>query len=148
MRFFHLLRAGLFSLLEKKTIGVRMLLLDEDKVLLVKHTYQTGWYTIGGGVESGETPQQAMTRELKEEVGATLTTPLRLFSVYHSRNEQRDDYIVFYTGHGSLVQTPTVSDEIAEQQWFPLDALPDDVSPATRRRILEYLGKAALSETW
>lgn len=124
-----------------------MLLINEGKILLVKHTYQPDWYTIGGGVESGETPRQAMERELKEEVGATLTTPLELFSVYYSRNEKRDDYIIFYIGHGCTQEVMT-SPEISEQRWFPINDLPQDLSPATRRRIQEYFDKVEISEKW
>ena len=126
-----------------------MLLIDknEEEILLVKHTYQPDWYTIGGGVESGETPRQAMERELKEEVGITLTSPLELFSVYYSRNEKRDDYIIFYIGHGGTQEIVT-SLEIAEKRWFPIKELPQDLSPATRRRIQEYFGQVEISETW
>ena len=147
MRFYHLLRNAVFSLLAKRTIGVRILLINEGKILLVKHTYQPDWYTIGGGVESGETPRQAMERELKEEVGATLTTPLELFSVYYSRNEKRDDYIIFYIGHGCTQEVMT-SPEISEKHWFPINDLPQDLSPATRRRIQEYFDKVEISEKW
>ncbi|MBX9704485.1 MAG: NUDIX domain-containing protein [Silvanigrellaceae bacterium] len=147
MRFYYLLRTALLSLLAKRTIGVRALVINKDKVLLVKHTYQKGWYTIGGAVDAGETPQEALKRELKEEVGVSLTGPLELFSAYYSRNERRDDYIIFYISH-SNTQEKVSSAEIAEQQWFPLNQLPDDISPATSRRIQEYLGKSEPSEQW
>ncbi|KTD18740.1 MutT/nudix family protein [Legionella lansingensis] len=148
MRLYYLFRCLVLAVLGKKTVGVRILLIDNDHVLLVKHTYQQGfWYTIGGGVERGETPRQAMERELQEEVGVTLTSPLELFSVYHHREQKRDDYVIFYIGRGCIQKTVT-SDEIAQQQWFPLDQLPDDLSPATRRRIQEYLGEREISECW
>lgn len=147
MRFYHLLRNAIYSLFTKRTIGVRMLLIHDGKVLLVKHTYQPGWYTIGGGVDKGETPRQAMERELKEEAGATITSPLELFSVYYSQNEKRDDYVIFYIGNG-CTQEGVTSPEIAEKQWFPLDELPEDISPATQRRINEYFEQADISERW
>jgi 8-oxo-dGTP pyrophosphatase MutT (NUDIX family) len=147
MRAYHLIRGFVLSILSKKTVGVRMLLMQDKKVLLVKHSYQQGWYTIGGGVEKGETPLEAMKRELKEEVGATLLTNPKLFSVYYSRNEKRDDYIVFYVAEG-CEQEVVHSDEIAEQQWFPFDDLPADITPATSRRIQEYLGQKTIDEHW
>ncbi len=125
-----------------------MLLIHEDKILLVKHTYQPDWYTIGGGVESGETPRQAMERELKEEVGITLTSSLKLFSVYYSKKGKRDDYIIFYIGHGAGTQEITISPEISEKKWFSIHDLPRDTSPATRRRIREYLNEIELSDVW
>lgn len=124
-----------------------MLLIQDEKVLLVKHSYQKGWYTIGGGVDSGETPLEAMKRELHEEVGVTLLENPQLFSVYYSKNEKRDDYVVFYVAHGCTQET-IHSDEIAEQGWFPLNALPLDTTQATRRRIQEYLGEKSIDERW
>lgn len=147
LRLYHLLRNAVLSLLAKRTIGVRMLLINEGKILLIKHTYQSGWYTIGGGVDAEETPRQAMERELKEEVGVTLTSLPELFSVYYSRNEQRDDYVIFYIGHG-CTQEETFCPEISETGWFSLHDLPEDLSPATRRRINEYLGKDQISDIW
>lgn len=126
LKTYQVIKNFILSLLSKKTFGVRILLIQDKKVLLVKHSYQTGWYTIGGGVEAGETPLQAMERELKEEVGVTLLKKPQLFSVYHNQNEKRDDYIVFYTAEGCK-QEPVHSDEIAEQGWFSLDALPVDI---------------------
>lgn len=147
MRFYHLAKNALFSLFAKRTIGVRALLIQDEKILLVKHTYQLGWYTIGGGVEPGETPYQALQRELKEEVGVSLLTPAQLFAVYYSNNEKRDDYIIFYICQ-ALLQKASHSAEIAAQQWFDLDNLPQDISPATKKRIEEYLGTRAISEYW
>ncbi len=53
---------------------VKLLLLDEhDRVLLIRATDPpTGrqwWYPVGGGVESGESLQQAASREAYEETG-------------------------------------------------------------------------------
>lgn len=147
MRFYYLLKNAIFSIVAKRTVGVRVLLINEDKILLVKHTYQPDWYTIGGGVDPGETPRQALERELQEEVGVTLLSAPELFSVYYSRNKKHDDYIIFYTAHG-CTQHVVTSPEIAEQQWFALNELPVDLSPATRRRIEEYFEKREISEYW
>nr|WP_284498351.1 NUDIX domain-containing protein [Legionella maioricensis] len=147
VRIYHVVKNIVFSLLAKRTVGVRILLIKDEKILLVKHTYQPDWYTIGGGVESGETPRQAIERELQEEVGVVLNAPPELFSVYYSRNEKRDDYIIFYIGHAGAQELVT-SSEIAEQQWFPANQLPPDLSPATRRRIQEYFKEIEISERW
>jgi 8-oxo-dGTP pyrophosphatase MutT (NUDIX family) len=52
--------------------GVRAVVVDaEDRVLLVRFQLTDGalWATPGGGVELGESPEQAIKRELHEEVG-------------------------------------------------------------------------------
>ncbi len=88
-----------------------------------------------------------MRRELKEEVGVTLTSPLTLFSVYYTKNENRDDYVIFFIGTKGI-QEKVSSPEISEQKWFSLNQLPPDISPATLRRIEEYIGNRDISERW
>ena len=58
---------------------VRALVLNEnDEVLLVRpHGYRDGeWTLAGGGVEEGESPVEAMRRELAEELGVGLEAEL------------------------------------------------------------------------
>ena len=40
------------------TLGVRGLLIKDDRVVLVKHSYVPGWYLPGGGVEPGESARR------------------------------------------------------------------------------------------
>lgn len=147
MRFYHLIKVTILALLRKRTIGARVLLIKDDQVLLVKHTYQPGWYTIGGEVDLNETPRVAIERELLEEVGVTLSKPPILFAVYYSYYEKHDNYVIFYIAQ-EHTQTSVHSSEILESRWFPMEQLPDDTTPATRRRIEEYLGKRTITEQW
>lgn len=129
------------------TMGARALVIDDGKILLVKHTYISGWYSIGGGVEKGETTLEAVKRELREETGITLTAEPKLLGIYHSTGEKRDDYIAVYICT-KFNKAAVSSPEIAEEKWFPIENLPSDISPATKRRIDEYLGKLKLSDKW
>lgn len=130
-----------------KVVGARALVLEGDKVLLVRHTYGDSWYTIGGAVDRGETPMQAMVRELKEEVGVIPLEPPKLMNVYYTNYHKRDDYVIFYTVH-AFTRVPSNSPEIAEIRWFNLEALPLDVSPGTKRRIEEYRGIRIPEDNW
>ena len=48
---------------------VQSMVVREDKILLVKHNMNgREFYCLpGGGIENGETPEEAAIRELKEE---------------------------------------------------------------------------------
>ena len=61
------------------TLGVRLMMVKEGKILLVKHSYQPHWYMPGGAVKQGELAQDAAAREAREEVGAELHAPPVLF---------------------------------------------------------------------
>ena len=60
--------------------SAKALILDEGRLLLNKCVSHAGvYYTLpGGGIEPGETPEQAVLRELKEECGldGTILRPL------------------------------------------------------------------------
>ncbi|CDZ78775.1 nucleoside triphosphate pyrophosphohydrolase [Legionella massiliensis] len=146
-KFIGRVKSLAFSLFVNKSVGARALVIHEGKVLLVKHSYTPGWYTIGGAVDAGETPIEAVQRELSEEVGIRCLTLPRLFSVYHNNHEKRDDYIIFYLVD-KFEKNAVRSLEIMDEQWFDLDNLPTDISPATHRRIEEYQGSRIIDEHW
>ena len=55
--------------------GVRALVVDDDeRLVLVRFDYpdRTVWATPGGGIEDGESDEEALRRELHEELGLVL----------------------------------------------------------------------------
>src|SRR4051812_25769297 len=79
------------------TLGVRAVVIDgQDRVFLVKHSYVAGWHLPGGGVETGETVQEALGRELVEEGGITaLGEPVLHGVFFNARISRRDHVVVF-----------------------------------------------------
>jgi 8-oxo-dGTP pyrophosphatase MutT (NUDIX family) len=149
MQLFHYFRDSLQLLLSKKTVGVRIILFkpEDSTTLLIKHTYTPGWHTVGGGVDARENPLEAIERECQEEAGITLLEKPRLFSVYHNPRFNHDDYVILYVAE-KFTQRAVTSPEISEEGWFALDNLPADITPATLRRLKEYLGQIPITETW
>jgi 8-oxo-dGTP diphosphatase len=61
---------------ERPVVGVGAVVLDRDRVLLIKRAHEPlkgQWSMPGGGVEVGETLEQAIAREVKEETGLDVT---------------------------------------------------------------------------
>lgn len=125
-----------------RTLGVRALVLDgADRVALVKHTYLPAWYLPGGGVKRRERFADALARELREEIGLADFRIERILGLYRNGGEGKDDHVAIFVVRTT---TPVVDIraadalEIEAAQWFAIDALPVDISPASLRRIEEW----------
>ena len=118
------------------TLGVRVMMIQNDQVVLVRHTYMNSWFMPGGGVKRGETLDHAARREAHEETGAALNN-LRLVGAYTNFKEWKSDHNILF-----LSTDFTISGkhdlEIAEIRFFSLDALPPDLLPGHRRRLEQY----------
>lgn len=123
----------------RMVLGTRAVLLDGDRVLLLRHTYMPGWHFPGGGVEPGETAEEAARREAEEETGFRVEGTMRLLGLYLQKHEATNrDHVAVYIGRSFRDVKPfRPNAEIAEIGWFPLDRLPEGVNPGTSRRIAE-----------
>ncbi len=132
------------------TLGVRGLVVDErNRVLLVRHTYVEGFYLPGGGVESGETLAEALERELSEEANVLLDAPPELFGMYFNRRFSMRDHVALYVVRAFRLTQPRAPDrEIAEADFFALDALPAATTAGTRARLSEALENTPVSPYW
>jgi ADP-ribose pyrophosphatase YjhB (NUDIX family) len=129
------------------TIGARAIVTDGQSVLLVKHSYLKDWYLPGGGVGRGETLQDVLRRELNEEVGFVFDGSLNLLATHSNFGEYKNDHIVLFEAKTAAFE-PKGSGEVKEAKFFAFDQLPTDISPATKRRIDEYLEIKPRVEKW
>ena len=119
------------------TMGVKIMLVRDDQVLLVRHTYLAGWFLPGGGVKRGEALEEAARREAWEEIGAKLEY-VKLFGVYSNIRSYRNEHIaVFVSDAFTLADKQDY--EIAEAAFFPLHSPPPDINHGSHRRLEEYL---------
>jgi 8-oxo-dGTP pyrophosphatase MutT (NUDIX family) len=119
--------------------GVRIILVDDRRVVLVAHWYAPWVWTLpGGGVDKNEKPEHAAMREAREETGFTVKSIAGEIGTYTGQWGKGDRLRVYYSGdfEGSLALKPNL--EIMARSWFDIDHLPDEISPANRRRIEAY----------
>ncbi|MDR6869876.1 ADP-ribose pyrophosphatase YjhB (NUDIX family) [Bosea sp. BE125] len=139
-----------FRIVRGMTLGVRAAVLDgEGRVFLVRHTYTPGWHLPGGGVEVGETLEQALAKELREEGCIRLTGPVLLHGVFFNRAMSRRDHVAVFVVREFVAESVKQPDrEIAEAGFFSLETLPEGTTPATRRRLDEIAAGERAPVVW
>lgn len=108
---------------------------DAGEILLVNSPWR-GWEYPGGLIEPGETFQQALHREIREEAGVEVEI-VRFVGI--CKNVEKDivniDFTARYVG-GEL----TTSEESTEVKWFtPEEALEAITFPLTKKRLINML---------
>jgi ADP-ribose pyrophosphatase YjhB (NUDIX family) len=120
-----------------RTSGVKVVARRGEDVLLVRHTYGPGrleWDLPGGFINDGEDPQDAVLRELAEEVGLRVQRPVVL-GVVVQRSSGRQDTVHGFAADVDEDALAIDEGEISQARWFARDALPEDTAPYTRRMV-------------
>jgi 8-oxo-dGTP diphosphatase len=109
--------------------GVKCVLSDGDRILLVRHTYGRRWWDLpGGSIRRGEAPGEAARREMAEELGVTGVDWECVGEVGVS-NGQRTDHLHCFRGRMAAPEIRIDPGELAEARWFAADDLPPGHSP-------------------
>ena len=99
---------------------------NRTTILLIKRRDVPVWVLPGGGIEKGETPEQAVLRELEEETGYRVAI-LRKVAEYTPICRLAKPTTLFECGIKAGKQT--LSEETKDIRFFPLKALPKRLSP-------------------
>ena len=140
-----------FGITRPLTIGARCIIHDgAGSVMLVRHTYISGWHLPGGGVEVGEVCETALIREIAEECRIEVTEKPFLFGVYLNSVVSTRDHVILYVSSSWNYKQGLSSKrlEIAESAMFNLTDLPINIDPSTRQRLDEWSGITETALTW
>ena len=104
--------------------GVKAILIDDGRVLLVQHTYgPRRWELPGGALHRRETPLDGVRREIREELGVDLADATLIAIGSAGRRHVKRPVSVFAAEIGAQAPVPDER-EIARAQWFAPEALP------------------------
>jgi len=109
---------------------------DQGNILLAKPNYKKTWQLPGGGVENGESPEQAAVREVKEELSLDLSeNDLNIKGTIYKSDEEI--LFVIYES-GKLISEDTQfnlqADEITDFKFASIQ----DVAPLLSSYYLEF----------
>jgi 8-oxo-dGTP diphosphatase len=117
-------------------IGVYALVFDEEQHVLLAHRRDIDWWNLpGGGMEHGETVEEAVRREVREETG--LEVEVKYLVGVYSKPQKQEVVLTFNcraTG-GILAAT----EESRACRYFAPDDLPVNTLPKHRQRVEDAL---------
>ena len=128
-------------------VGVGAIVLDEDRILLVRRGSDPGrglWSIPGGAVEAGEPLKNAVLRELKEETGidGVVEGLYDIFEVIVPDSEGRIQYhyVILDFLVKPLSRTIRPGGDVVEAKWVkPDEALSMSLTRTTRKLIERIL---------
>lgn len=120
------------------------ILYNEKTGLLLERRTDTGeWCTPGGAIELGETLEEALRREIKEETNLEIANPklwdvkANVHMVYPNKDEVYYTDIVYVINEFSgELRHDAESRELA---FFPLNALPENIMPTQAGYIERFV---------
>ena len=117
-------------------IGVFALIFNHENQILMGHRRDIDWWNLpGGGMEIGETVDEAICREVFEETGLKVKV-VQLVGVY-SKPQKQEVVLTFLCNIIGGTLQPT--EETSESRYFQPDALPENTLPKHRQRIADAL---------
>lgn len=121
---------------------------QQDKILLITRKREPGKGKLdlpGGFVDPGESAEQAVRREVREEIGITLPgiTYFKSYAnIYHYRGIVYHTCDIYFLSEPDTLSTPVCSQEVAEVTWFSLQQIdPAELAFASTKQLFLDLHK-------
>jgi len=131
-------------------LKVRLIIEDRGMILMLKQTSRNGGkYTlVGGTVEDREFAMKALKRESKEEAGIILDEEdLKLvYTLHKKKGEQHRIVMYFKASKWKGEPESREPKKFKKVSWFPLEHLPQNLSPTVKHVLKNYRKGGTFSE--
>lgn len=129
--------------------GMLMYCTATDRFLLLLRSAESDspntWCGAGGGIEAGESPEEAVRREAWEEIGFDQDEPCTLLPLGKYQN---DDGFVFHNFLGLLYSEfePQLNHEHTDYQWCTWSEFPNNMHPQMMEAFATPVGRQLLRQ--
>lgn len=121
-----------------KSLGVKVVVENNDKLLMVRIGYAHKRFTFpGGGVNKNESFEEAAKRELEEEVGIKTESLIEMGEYTSESNYKKNIVRCFYL-HTDSTFAKIDNFEIIESGWYEPEKFPDNLSFAVPKIMKIY----------
>lgn len=116
-----------------ETHGVKCIVANGDEIVLLRHTYGKGRWTFpGGNVGKNESLEDAVRREIKEELGLDIINLTVIGNIFDT-SEYVEDHIGCFVANATNKNFHIDTNEILEAGWYKLNNLPQPLPPLTKK---------------
>lgn len=116
-------------------IASEPVIIEDNKVLLIKHGNDKLWKFPGGQIENDDIKnwpdslEETAAREVNEELGIDIKIIKVLKPMYLPKPNKTDECVVLIHFLATRVGEIKPGKDIIEYKWWPTNDLPDDISP-------------------
>jgi 8-oxo-dGTP pyrophosphatase MutT (NUDIX family) len=126
--------------------GAAGAIVQDGKILLVRHNLLKKWQIPGGIQEPGESIHETVKREIKEELGLSLAVQ-DLVGVYsgsewvieYSDGHKVQQLLFFFLLEGHVGEIKLQESEVAAYRFFALDEIPEDTMECCKQKVVDLM---------
>jgi 8-oxo-dGTP diphosphatase len=105
----------------KGQVGQKAVIKKDGKILIQRSPLYTNWDLPGGRMNTGESPQEGLVREVKEEIGVTIIPDSILGTYVHDLGEDGGSHL--FIAYTAVLEDPSQEfvleeAEVAETRWI------------------------------
>jgi 8-oxo-dGTP pyrophosphatase MutT (NUDIX family) len=118
--------------------AVAVIVDNDNKILLLKRSKKAPWMPekwglVGGAIDKGENPQQAVEREILEETGLDIEKFIKTFTIQRNPGSAETVFAARYEGDPTDIR---LNDENTNYGWYDVDEMEYlDIVP----NLIEYI---------
>lgn len=126
-------------------VAVAVIVDQQQRILITQrpsHTSHAGrWEFPGGKLEANELPEEALIREIKEEVGLNVIQSHFLGEVTHQYSDKTVQLLIFLVTQFS--GQPSCMEGQPSMQWIKREELDPDDFPEANREVIALIPELA-----